>query len=187
MTRTARHPVREPTSEQAHVSAQQPSSGQDPRLPPADAHPRGPRDHRRPSLQGSFEALGLTDVLPAGSRLRRRAEFAATLRGARGRRGNGLVVVHVDTRDDSSDRSGAGTAPRREAAARVGFVVSRAVGPAVTRNLVKRRLRHVLSQRLSELPPGARVVVRALPASAGASSARLDAAVGRALASAGPR
>lgn len=97
------------------------------------------------------------------------------------------MVVHVDTRDDASDRSGAGISPRREATARVGFVVSRAVGPAVTRNLVKRRLRHVLSRRLSELPHGARVVVRALPASAGASSAQLDAAVGRALAPAGPR
>lgn len=128
-------------------------------------------------------------MLPAGSRLRRRADFAATLRGARGRRGNGLVVVHVDTRDDSSDPSGAATSPARSTPApvRVGFVVSRAVGPAVTRNLVKRRLRHVVARRLAELPAGARVVVRALPASAGASAAQLDAAVGRALASRGPR
>ena len=33
--------------------------------------------------QGSLAALGLTDVLPAGARLRRRADFAATLRAAR--------------------------------------------------------------------------------------------------------
>ena len=31
---------------------------------------------------------------------------------------------------------------------RVGFVVSRAVGPATTRNLVKRRLRHLSRERL---------------------------------------
>ena len=67
-----RPPVREPTSEQAHVPAQQPSSGQDPRLPPADAHPGRPRDPRCPAHQGSHEALGLTDVLPAAARLRRR-------------------------------------------------------------------------------------------------------------------
>ena len=65
--------------------------------------------------------------------------------------------------------------------ARVGVVVSRAVGPAVTRNLVKRRLRHVLARRLPELPAGSRVVVRALPAAGDASSTQLDAAVGRAL------
>jgi ribonuclease P protein component len=50
-------------------------------------------------------------------------------------------------------------------AARAGFVVSKAVGGAVTRNLVKRRLRHLVRQRLSLLPPGSLVVVRALSGS----------------------
>ncbi len=45
--------------EQAHVPAEQPPPVQDPRLPAADAHPRGPGDHRRPSAQGSREALRL--------------------------------------------------------------------------------------------------------------------------------
>lgn len=117
-------------------------------------------------------------MLPAGSRLRRRADFTATLRRAHGTRAGGLVVVHVDDTpaDDEPTPSGRPAAP-----ARVGFVVSRAVGPAVTRNLVKRRLRHVLARRIGELPTDARVVVRALPASAVASSAQLDAAVARAL------
>lgn len=52
------------------------------------------------------------------------------------------------------------------APARVGFVVSRAVGPAVTRNLVKRRLRHLVRERLACLPLGSLLVVRALPAAA---------------------
>lgn len=112
-------------------------------------------------------------MLPAGSRLRRGADFTATLRRARGTRAGGLVVVHVD---DLAAEDVAPSPPR------VGLVVSRAVGPAVTRNLVKRRLRHVLAGRLAELPSGACVVVRALPASAVATSAQLDAAVGRALA-----
>ncbi|MGH8892073.1 MAG: ribonuclease P protein component [Actinomycetes bacterium] len=107
-------------------------------------------------------------MLPAGARLRRRVEFVATLRGGRGARGDGLVVVHID-------RSGHWTGP-----ARVGFIVSRSVGPAVTRNLVKRRLRHVMARRLGDLPTGARVVVRALPASATATSTQLDAAINRA-------
>jgi hypothetical protein len=45
--------------EQAHVPAEHPPPVQDPRLPAADAHPRGPGDHRRSSAQGSREALRL--------------------------------------------------------------------------------------------------------------------------------
>jgi ribonuclease P protein component len=119
-------------------------------------------------------------VLPAGSRLRRRADFTAALRSARGTRGGGLVVVHVDRASDAEPPATA-TATATPAPARVGFVVPRAVGPAVTRNLVKRRLRHVMAPRLAQLPAGSRVVVRALPASAGATSAALDAALRRAL------
>ena len=54
----------------------------------------------------------------------------------------------------------------------VGFVVSRAVGNAVVRNRVRRRLRHLVRDRLAELsvlPGGAVLVVRALPDAAGAS------------------
>lgn len=48
----------------------------------------------------------------------------------------------------------------------------RSVGNAVTRNRVKRRLRHLMRERLEQLGP-VTVVVRALPASAAASSADL--------------
>jgi ribonuclease P protein component len=69
--------------------------------------------------------------------------------------------------------------------ARVGFVVSRAVGTAVTRNLVKRRLRELVRGRLGDLPPGTLVVVRANPAAATASwlglQRDLEVALGRAL------
>jgi ribonuclease P protein component len=45
-------------------------------------------------------------------------------------------------------------------------VVSKAVGNAVTRNRVKRRLRHLSLAALPATPPGTRVVVRALPRAA---------------------
>jgi ribonuclease P protein component len=57
--------------------------------------------------------------------------------------------------------------------ARVGFVVSGAVGPAVVRNRVRRRLRHLAAEQVRRLPDGTLLVVRALPSAAGATSAQL--------------
>ncbi len=63
--------------------------------------------------------------------------------------------------------------------------MSKAVGGSVVRHAVTRRLRHVVGPRLAHLPAGSRLVVRALPASATASSqalaADLDVALERAL------
>lgn len=113
-------------------------------------------------------------MLPAPSRLRRRPEFAAAVRHGR-RVGRARLVVHLEV-SNSDDAS---------ALPRAGFVVSRTVGDAVTRNRVKRRLRHVVRDRLAALPSGARLVVRALPPAAEATSAELardlDSALERAM------
>ena len=53
---------------------------------------------------------------------------------------------------------------------RVGLVVSKAVGGAVVRNRVKRRLRHLVADELGSTPALRDVVVRALPAAAGSPS-----------------
>ncbi|MEU2788634.1 ribonuclease P protein component [Streptomyces sp. NPDC007100] len=96
-------------------------------------------------------------MLPTEHRLRRREDFATAVR--RGRRaGRPLLVVHL--RSGVTDPHAAGeTLPP----ARAGFVVSKAVGVAVVRNKVKRRLRHLVRDRLDRLPAGSLVVVRALP------------------------
>ena len=52
---------------------------------------------------------------------------------------------------------------------RIGFIVSKGVGNAVARNLVKRRLREAGAVSLREYGTGFAIVVRALPASATAS------------------
>ena len=117
-------------------------------------------------------------MLASAQRLRRREEFAATVRAGR-RSGRGSVVVHLvlpaneagQQRDASSEptRSGSAAPPvptTKPAPTRAGFVVPKAVGNAVARNRVRRRLRHLVRERLDALPAGADVVVRALPAAA---------------------
>ena len=111
-------------------------------------------------------------MLPAGARLRRSADFTATLRASRAARAGGMLVLHAALPADGS----VGDAP-----ARVGFVVPRAVGPAVTRNLVRRRLRHLLRDRLDRLPAGSRSSIRVLPPAAAASYPALAAVLDRAL------
>lgn len=61
---------------------------------------------------------------------------------------------------------------------RIGLVVNKSVGIAVTRNQVKRRLRAILNAHHKSLP-GGRLVVRAMPAAAGADFAVLSADVDR--------
>ncbi|WP_419996551.1 ribonuclease P protein component [Streptomyces boninensis] len=105
-------------------------------------------------------------MLPAEHRLRRREDFATAVR--RGRRaGRPLLVVHMNSGTDPHV-PGESIPP-----ARAGFVVSKAVGGAVQRNLVKRRLRHLMRDRLSALPAGSLVVVRALPGAAAADHDQL--------------
>jgi len=111
-------------------------------------------------------------VLSSAHRLTDGASFREAVRTGR-RSGARTVVVHLAT-GGAPDRP-AGVAPR------VGFVVSKAVGDAVTRNRVKRRLRHLAREHLASLPGAAVLVVRALPAAANASSAELGADLARCL------
>ncbi|GAA4856850.1 ribonuclease P protein component [Saccharopolyspora rosea] len=99
----------------------------------------------------------------------------------RGRRaGRRRLVVHALSAGQSPEAD-ANAAPTRESSPRVGFVVSKAVGVAVVRHRVSRRLRHLMRDRLAELPAGTLVVVRALPPAADASSRELGADLDAAL------
>jgi ribonuclease P protein component len=94
--------------------------------------------------------------------------FSSATRHGR-RVGTRTVVLHLH---DEPESAGAAVG---ECEPQVGFVVSKAVGNAVTRNRVKRRLRHLASERLARLPRAAALVVRALPAAADAPYAQLGA------------
>ena len=89
------------------------------------------------------------------------------------------MVVHLLVPSDERASGATPTGPL------VGFVVSKAVGGAVTRNLVKRRLRHLARERTGLLPPHGMLVVRALPAAAEASYVELARELDRCLTRAG--
>jgi ribonuclease P protein component len=74
------------------------------------------------------------------------------------------VVVHVRRGHDGDEGDGP----------RVGLIIGRAVGSAVDRHRVARRLRHVVRTMLGDLEQSDQVVIRALPSSRQVSSARLE-------------
>ena len=107
-------------------------------------------------------------MLSAADRLTDGASFQTAVRSGR-RAGSRTLVVHLAVP----------AGPARPA--RVGFVVSRAVGNAVVRNQVKRRLRHLAREHVTTLPGAAVLVVRALPAAADATYEELGADLARCL------
>jgi ribonuclease P protein component len=111
-------------------------------------------------------------VLPSEHRLTDADTFRRASRTGR-RSSSRTLVVHL--------------APVDAGPARAGFVVSKAVGNAVVRNRVKRRLRHLVRDRLGLLPAASALVVRALPAAAAASSSELAADLDRCLVRVQPR
>ncbi|HBW20459.1 MAG: ribonuclease P protein component [Streptosporangiaceae bacterium] len=101
-------------------------------------------------------------MLPATARMRRREDFSAAVRGG-ARAGRPLLSGHLLLRPGATEP------------ARVGFIVSRAVGPAVARNRVRRQLRHLARGYLPSLPGGSLLVVRANPRAATSRQAELAA------------
>ncbi|MCY9786625.1 ribonuclease P protein component [Nocardiopsis sp. EMB25] len=114
-------------------------------------------------------------MLSSRNRMRRSSEFGSVMRsGRRASRGD-VAVVYLPPPPDG---------PEPADPPRVGFVVSKAVGGAVVRKRVQRRLRHVMRTRLAVLPNGSLLVVRAKPAAATARQVELDAQLDSAIAAA---
>jgi ribonuclease P protein component len=109
-------------------------------------------------------------MLPRQARMKRPADFRRAVREGR-RAGRpaltGHLLVFPVAAEDGTVRPGE--------SAKVGFIVSRAVGSAVVRNRVKRRLRDLIRRDLGSLPAGSLLVVRANPAAASAHQADLAA------------
>lgn len=104
--------------------------------------------------RASHTVKGKEDVLPKQHRMRTGAEFSHAFRSGI-RTGRRNIVVS--------------TAKNPGKTTQVGFIVSKAVGNAVTRNRVKRRLRELAALTCAAHPEGYAIAVRALPAAAQAS------------------
>jgi ribonuclease P protein component len=98
--------------------------------------------------------------------MRRSAEFGLAVRSG-SRAGKPTIVGHLLVDPDRS-----GEPPK------IGFVVNRAVGSAVVRNRVRRRLRELMRGYLQLLPGGSLLVVRANPLAARADQSDLAADLG---------
>jgi ribonuclease P protein component len=123
-------------------------------------------------------------VLPQQSRMRRAEDFRRVLRAGR-RAGGSVLTGHLLLPVGPDGAAGTSGEVLSGDPAKVGFVVSRAVGSAVVRNRVKRRLRELMRGRLASLPRGCLLVLRAHPAAARARqadlAADLDLVIGRLL------
>ncbi|WP_144761379.1 ribonuclease P protein component [Curtobacterium sp. 9128] len=93
-------------------------------------------------------------MLARGNRIVRGDDYRNTVR--RGRRSATANVVVSVVRRPATDAG----------PTRFGFIVAKTVGNAVTRNLVRRRLKAIAYELLVSVPSGHDVVVRALPAAA---------------------
>ncbi|TPG35098.1 ribonuclease P protein component [Mycolicibacterium hodleri] len=101
-------------------------------------------------------------MLPAQYRMTRSTDFGLTVnRGVRAAQPD--LVVHA--LKSSGEELGT---------PKIGLVVSKSVGTAVQRHRVSRMLRHVAREVIGDLGPGDKVVIRALPGSSHAISARLE-------------
>ena len=101
-------------------------------------------------------------MLPRAHKLTSSAEFRRVISKG-GRAGTRTVVVHYYTRTDTVINGGP----------RFGLIVSKQVGNAVVRHRLSRQLRHICMELALELDREVDIVIRALPASASATSQAL--------------
>ncbi|WP_018025063.1 ribonuclease P protein component [Corynebacterium ulceribovis] len=114
-------------------------------------------------------------MLPAPHKLSGSANFSRVVKKGK-RAGRKTIVMHAYTHQPE-------LTPVRTGGPRFGLIVSKAVGNAVVRHRVSRRLRHCLMTFMADVPPHSDIVVRALAASATAESADIEADLRSALAS----
>jgi ribonuclease P protein component len=107
--------------------------------------------------EGGFDRTTPRERFGRASRLRSPVDFQRVRRTGKRRQGR-YLTLHFARAVSVPEANGAQVAP-----ARVGFSVSKRVGSAVQRNLVKRRLREAIRRRLWNVAPGWDMIVTARP------------------------
>lgn len=152
------------SGDEAHMAAEADSAEARTRLPRTDGDPRRPQGAGRPpgSRPDATDRLvtAATAHTPRSQRLRASRDFAAVARSGRRTR-HRLLSITLQPNDLPYSR--------------YGFAVSRRVGGAVVRNLVRRRLREIL--RLLPLRAGYDIVITAHADSASARFRELEEAL----------
>lgn len=146
---------------EANLPTQKAQAHADPRVSGPHVDPRRARSHQGPPPQGPAQADRLT------WRVRDRLTFA-TLANAPRRRQGAISLAWVPGENDIPPR--------------VAYAVGRKVGGAVTRNLVRRRLKACVARHRPYLRPGAAYLFGAGRNSATMPFAELEAAVDELLA-----
>jgi len=100
-------------------------------------------------------------TFPKSRRLTQSAEFAQVKKNGRVYRGRSVLLSILRANDATRFRAG--------------FITSRALGPAVARNRVRRRLREIVRQHQGEIACGIWIVTIARASSAAASYQELEA------------
>jgi len=141
--------------DEADLSTERAQTRQDARFPQADVDEGRPGGHSVAPGEGTQAPVGVTPA-PTGQprssrigRVRSRQTFVDLRRSSSRGRSGPLTVSFVDRPD--WDRP------------QVAYVVSRKVGNAVQRNLLRRRMRAILAEQAGDLRIGA-YVVRSSPA-----------------------
>ena len=146
---------------EADLPAKRAQAEAPPRLPRPDVHPGGPRDPQAAPREGPQAPVGLSPLdarVQRRHRLSRSRDFDAVYRHGRSV-STRFLVLYWFAREEGGD-------------ARLGFAVPKAVGPAVVRNKIKRRLRETFRSRLPELPQDQDYVLVVRPGLAEAVDAR---------------
>jgi len=95
---------------------------------------------------------------PRECRLLRRAEFEAVYRGGRRRASRQFVIFYLP-HDASPGAPGSVASPTRARPSRFGASVKRALGNAVVRNRIRRRIREILRLHRQEFSAGWDIVI----------------------------
>lgn len=158
-------------NDEENLSAERPSAEEDPRIPGANEDQQGAPGPEAPACEREEEADGVIhpgrgERLRPADRIRKKAEFDNAY--ASGERIPSRFFTLI-------------ARPTNLEHPRLGLTISRAVGPSVKRNAVRRRLREAFRRNRDVMTQGLDIIIQVKPGAPGATYAELVADLRRAI------